>query len=504
MGSLKKIIFIMMMGVTSFLTLEVEAKEITIDYASDGLGVCFNKTTGAYINYFYSPSSSCSASTVKSDRVKYVTTDVGDEDEESKKAYCMDWDKAFDAGKTYVEDSTWDKKSKNALIAGMIVSNIAKDITKDSVGSDFRAQRYALIGATLNTYMAKAGVNDGTYNFYSKNSTVKKQVDFATKVYDKIKGTVSSTKITKPVFSYGGAAMSAVKNSKGEVQNYISQKITFSKVVDTYGYSTYGYSGTSGDGYKAVKVDYTLTGYAVNSSGTKLDNVTVEICQYYNSGKGGTCATSFKYEDLKTENGYAYFYLKLPKDVAEGTKARVVITGNNTSKYWTSGRYIVKGASNKYQRLIVRDSISVAREIKVRLTIPVSVKPEDPGVEYVYYDFLVEKIDEYGNDLSGANLQLYSLDKNNTKKILAESNGDFNFRTQLKFEKDKDTFKEYKYYVSEKSTPDGYVLIDKPIQINVGNSEAVCYNSSGEAVSYEFCEFENISMLVMMVMNIVN
>lgn len=391
----------------------------------------FNSSTGAY-------SAKQTNSNYERDCVKELT---GETDVDGKKAYCVEWEKQI-RDKSYQKNSSWNKNSKNAILAGIMIKNINGNYSGN--------EAYGMTAAALNTFFSKKYSYASSMNFYSTNDTIKKYYDGASKEYTD-NGYNTSTSIPQPTIS-GTSILDY--NSTGKY--YISKAIT-ATLTKEYG----------GD-----PVSYTIT---VNNQ--------AQICTT-STGKG--CSTS------KTVTGTSYkFYVKVHEAVVgAGTTIKVTINGENSSTYPSVLQYIGTTYANDTQKLIVPTSININRTTSqsYNLTIP----------DLQQHMIKVIKVDEYGNELPGSKLALYRGETTGTP-LKENSNGNAEIiYTSPKATTETDDFFNYDYFLVEKTSPNGYVLNNDIIKIEKGafsnSTTEKCYNTEGEDLQEtdsSRCDFEN-------------
>jgi len=393
--------------------------------------------------YFNSSTGSYSAKQINSN---YDVRDchkelTGETDVDGKKAYCVEWAKEI-RDKSYQKNSSWNKNSKNAILAGIIIENINKNYSGN--------EAYGMTAAVLNTFFSKKYSYASSMNLYSTNDNIKKYYDGASKEYTD-NGYNTSTSIPQPTIS--GTRMLDY-NSTGKY--YISKAIK-ATLTKEYG----------GD-----PVSYTIT---VNNQ--------AQICTT-STGKG--CSTS------KTVTGTSYtFYVKVHEAVVSaGRTIKVTINGENSSTYPSVLQYIGTTYANDTQKLIVPTIVSVNRTTSqsYNLTVP----------DLTQHMIKIIKVDEYGNELPGSKLALY---KDGTTGIPLKENINGNSEiiyTSPKATTETDDFFNHDYFLVERSSPNGYVLNNDVIAIEkeaLNNSTTeICYNTEGEElqkVDSSRCDFEN-------------
>ena len=367
----------------------------------------------------------------------------------SNPVYCVQWKLEFGGTTGYTLDAKWNSDSKNAVIAGMMIDSAQKAYSNEK-------EAYHMASALLNTFFNKVVKSSSSMNFYSTNSTIKKMYDQVLKDYEKV---VLSKKIAKPTFK---VTDSVLNYSSGTT--YISDKITLSGIKE--------YVGDNSD-----KVSY-----VISLSTTKGQ---AEICT---SANGTNCKNTVTFSGRKSDYP---FYVK-----ATGADANTVITinvkGSNDSSYSSSIRYSY--GSNK-QDLLEKKKIKVERSTRrsVQLTVPNINNHRIVGY----------KVDEDGELVTGASLEIYRDNPNVAGNLLASNQGGssmVSYTSPTVATSDDDFFK-HSYYLVEKSAPDGYALTSDNIQKNIyvydpnvnpnQNSEKCYYevNGSTQEADLERCNF---------------
>ena len=370
-------------------------------------------------------------------------------------AYCVQWQNHFGTKNSYQVVSSWDKNSKKAIIAGTII-----DIIDKKYNNNITTKAYALTGATLNTYFAKALSSNKSYNYYSANSSVKKIYDRAVAEYKNVN---LSKSISAPSLKVGDTVMSYSSGT-----TFISDKITLSGLKATVG-------GSSDN------VTYKI------SVATSAKNGTVTICKYAN-GTGCSANVSI----VGKSDDYS-FYVKAD-NVSSGDSVTVNVSGSNSSEYVSSILYRSTDTEAK-QDLIKKITIKVPRKVKksLQLAIPDLTK----------HKIAAYKIDENGDFLEGTSLSIYK-DDTSAGNLLASNNGSSSVSyTSPNVAVDDDDFFKHNYFLVESKTVDGYVLdssskskkiyaYDPKVDMNA-NVEKCYSHKEGEAIDadMERCNFSS-------------
>lgn len=367
-----------------------------------------------------------------------------------KYAYCTQLRKIISGLSDYTKDSSWKSNRKQAIISGMII----KEVNKKYSGID----AYATTVAVINTYFYKALNSSYSRNFYSTNKTIKSIYD---DVMNKYKNVVLSTSISKPSFKVTDSVLNYSSGS-----TYISDKITLSGLKEYVGEST-------------DKVSYVIS--------VKTSKGTASLCKNSN---GTSCTSTVNFSGRK---GDYPFYVKVT-GADDTSTVTINVKGSNSSKYPTSERYLKKDS----QTLIVGGDFDVNRSTSqsAQLTIP----------SLTNHKIIGYKVDESGELLSGASLEIYKDDATNKNNLLA-SNKDGNSKisyTSPTTATTDDGFFKHNYYLVEKSAPNGYVFDIKNNQTNIyiydpkvnpnSNSVKCYYNSEEDAakeVNVERCNFSS-------------
>ena len=359
---------------------------------------------------------------------------------EGSHAYCVEWGKNIKTT-IYARDGSWHETSKEAIVAGIIIDKInAKYLGLEAYGTT---------SAILNTHFSLSKNNAGSYNFYNKNTNIKNVYDAAVNEYNTYKVTTS---------------LPTIKTSYNETLNnlgnntYISDKITISNLEKTYGGNN-------------DSVSYAITA----DKGAK-------ICTNP-SGVESSCSTSLSITGKKSYD----FYIKV-NNVNPSEVIRVNITGNNNSTYPSSKLY--SGGSST-QKLITKTTTTLNRSTStsIQLTVP----------NLTNHTIQAKKVNEQGELLKGAVLEIYQDTPHQGKRLAYDtSSAVLTYTSKLVSAQDDDFFN-HDYYLVEKLAPNGYLLKNQTIKIEVSNNEnkTICYYNEGnnsdnsQVADNERCNFEN-------------
>ena len=415
---------------------------VKVTYDSPIKYICFNASTGDYLSHYTSTkygldAFACGANQ-NFDSVKYI--------DNGQQAYCVNLKKLVVAG-DYVVDETWKKDSKNAIMAGRIIQMLEEENLPPPVEHSYIAKELA-----VNTFFASEYVKDPNSTSFSK---FRKYVDGAANYYN-----------NNPVLlSHDMPKLTISINNNNKVMKYlddnkyVSEKITISGLVAEYG------------GKNTTYYDIEAKVYGTDTN--------VNLC----NGESGTdCVTKISKEN---SGDNVSFYLSIDKNKVNSSSSIVVsVIGRNESTYPTTVLY--KHATNgSSQKVIKRDSIDVHRVVSQNMTLSI------PNL--VNHQITAFKVDENGNSLNGATLELYK-DNTNASNLLKSNNGSGSSVTYVSpsaAESDEDFFK-HDYYLIEKSAPDGYAIVSEVTKFylkNSGNGTVTtqCYDSNGKIVDNVLC-----------------
>lgn len=403
------------------------AKAATVEVGQDAnkTYVCFNRKTGAFTEAA-SSASECKNQGYGQSSVKIINNDY---------AYCVNWKLKYKSDSKYEVVASWKDTSKNAIKAGFLINYIQE---VNSKGYD-KNKAYSNAAATLNTLFATDEKDSGSYDF-SSNNEFSSYLSEADKYYKEVKSYMTKT-LPKPTISVDG---NSVLNYDDGIKKYFSGKVTIGNLYKTYG----------GD---SDIVTYTLSVKAVNSS--------VSICSDAN---GKDC----KIGDvtISGENTHS-FYIFVDKDsVLDGEYITINIKGSNKSKYYSSVLYDDTIYENT-QKLIKLKELTYSRSTNN------SEKLLVPGLNSHWIH--AYKVDENGDNLEGATLEIYKDTVTGNPVASNRGNGyDVAYITPTVIEGE-DDFYNHDYWLVEKKAPSGYIIGADPIKIYTkgvgGGTGLVCY-----------------------------
>lgn len=439
-GSFITLIFLIMIYFSSGVSADTKVTASLGD-PDPRIRVCYNIKTGEYVKTYNDSNGSCGDGNGR-DTLKWIGDDY---------AYCVNWRLEY-GGPNYELNTTWKSNSKNAIMAGYVIDYInSQGFSKELA--------YAKTGATLNTLFAKAG-DSNSYNF-SKNTEFSGYLTRAENYY-------KTVKLSKNLPSISITASNSNLSYNESSKKYFSGKVTVSGLVKNYG----GEEDT---------VTYNIT--AKTSSGSD-----VNICT---SSKGTNCKTSITLTDRNTD--YSFYLFVEESKVKAGDTIEVKVNGSNASTYFTSILYNNLDYDNM-QKLLIKDDFSVSRSGTKSL---VFIVPDLNKHQIIAY-----KVNENGELLVGATLEIYKDDPSKEVNRLATNNGGGNKVTYTSPEvaEGDDDFFNHDYYLIERRAPDGYIYssVNKFYLKGTGaNNGVTCYYNGGSEsdemreVNIEYCNPSN-------------
>lgn len=445
---------LMIVGIVYSNDLVGAETKVTVKVDDPKVRVCYD-SNGKYINY-KTGNSKCESG--YGDVIKYIDDDY---------AYCVNWKLKFIDHYAYVLDESWKKDSKNAIMAGYIMNEVYQ--------KGYSAEKaYARTGATLNTLFATV-VKDVRWssgsNDFSKDSEIAGYIDGASKYYNSLK---LGTETPDVKIEVSGDTLN-YKGTDGTDGYYYSNKITVSGFKKSFGGSS---------------VNYVLT--AKTKDGTVLD-----ICT---DDRRESCLNTIPING-GVESSQIYYLFVDANKVDSTDVITFEVKSSNVSKYFSSLLY--KDSKNEEAQRVIRISehtVSRSNSNSATFSIP----------NLVGHQVSAYKVDEDGNEICGATLEIYRDDPTgaNANNRIATNKNDsdsddcrITYKTDSTTEGD-DDFYSHDYYLIERSAPDGFVLVDKVRHFyekdSLGSNDKMtltCVNSGGEKVDMEYCYPENYKFM---------
>ena len=451
---LKKYFGVVLIGVVLFSFFE-DVDAVTYTYDNNNTNVCFNRITGGYGGNYIKGTGSC-PSGYGVDAVKLI---------DGKYAYCIEWSLKI-CSKNYEVDPSWNKYSKQAIFAGMLMDHMEAHMDVMKVDA---YQKYQQVGAIMNAYFYRDIGSAASYNFYPNNLTIRN-------VYSTMMPYVNALQLSSTIPSPNFSVSSNLMNKVGDY--YVSNKIDLSGLYSTYG-GKFPYGG--------APVTYVLKAMAAGGK--------AEICT---DALGENCVESMKINPKSNDEKYN-FYVKVVAGgnttVTSGSLVTVNISVSNSSSYPTVVRYYNTDCSNS-QHLVTKDYVTINRNggISINLRIP----------DETNHRISVQKVDEHGQILEGASLAIYKDDVSVPSNLLVKNEDGFSEVSYVspKVSVGEDDFFNHSYYLVENRAPDGYVLpsmVTKIYDKEIGTSSGTtCYFNDGVesnvnqvTTDAERCNFEN-------------
>ena len=414
---------------------------LAVGATSSGPYLCWDKNTGDYRNVFWDYRQ-CLNNGYKTDQIKQIG---------GKNAYCVNWNISFANG-NYVIDSSLSKSDSRAIKAGYLINLV------NSKGFETN-KAYTLTSATLNTFFNMyMGTGTLSPNFYSTNASIKSYIDDANSYYSTVKlSNLPAINIT---------TSDKTLNYVNTTENYVSSKVTVSGMVAEYG---------------GNDVTYKIT--------TNKSDV-VKLCT---NSRGTNCQSSITLPNGTTE--YSFYVFVSADSVSSGNAISVTVSGENSSVYPSAVLY--RDTTYAYtQKLLVYDPLTYSRRQSKTVTFTV------PNL--VNHVIIGRKVNEYGDSLDGATLEIYRDDVSSNRNLLISNYGTGNSVEYISptLASNDDDFFEHDYYLVEKVAPLGYVLGSSVNKFYIkgtvsASSNESCYYNGGsdseesQAAELERCRFEN-------------
>lgn len=356
-------------------------------------------------------------------------------------AYCLQWRLSTIDGSKYTEYNSSSMTERNKFIAGYAIKLVEDDYP------DNEDLRHLYATEAVNCLFK---IN-GSVCYAKGNEYVTKAVEYVDKIEKLCEGTNTSGCLNNEEFKLSKSSSNL--SQIGTSSNFISKKVTLSGLLKSYGGDEFG-------------VTYKIT--ATSSSSNK-----VEICS---DASGTKCSGATV--TLNNKEGDYSFYVKVSNAVA-GSNVKIKVTASNgaTYPYGVAYKY-----TDNYQILMIKKEKQVSRGLSRTATFNVP--------DTAKYTITARKVDENGEDLTGASFSVYRVDKDvvdyskvDDKWNLLKSNQNgaatLNYLEEH-FTTDNEWFN-YQYCLRETSAPSGYIYnkdseLKNPLCVKVDNKNRTsCY-----------------------------
>ena len=373
-------------------------------------------------------------------------------------AYCIQLNKKI-PGKGYgYTASGADRYKKDSFVEAQIIK-IGK--SKYSGKTEYMNIQYA-----LNCYKKY----NGYYSGACSNSAVKSLISSAktqVNTYNYVSGQNTSKLPTITLSPEGGNTSGNRRmTASGTKNTYVSKKINLSGLVNKYGGESY-----------STEASYKVTATA------SAQGATAYICPSttYNSTN---CATTKTITGKTTDS----FYLVVLNGGVNGGSAKISVSGSNSSTYPAS--YLWKPSSTKYQRMVTYTTVKINRTASTSIMLEYSATTK--------YSASLVKLDENGEELSGASLRLYTSTNaagTEGKKTICEITGTATSCSKNNIDANDTTYgyKTGNYLCYEEiSAPTGYKKINStcsPNPINLEKSQTIYYKGENTISKEEYDKY---------------
>ena len=353
----------------------------------------------------------------------------------SIKAYCLQWSYSTSPNVTYnIYSDTSQLTDYNRYVAAKAIELI----NNDSNLSDDQKYTYStwVTNCVFKTYGSSCRSSWKGYQTY---------VEQATKAVSEMQlctGSNTNGCFNSGAFNFKIDGSNYTLNKLGSGNTFISSKITLTGMLASYG-------GTG-------------TEYNISISSCPGDSCSICTDQW-----GNNCVNS----KTITDSGDDYsFYVKVNN--GQASKAvKIKATGKNSATYPYT--YVYYYSSNT-QKLAITEDYTVSRDVSKSLSLSVPAE----------HTVTATKVDENGEDLTGAQFEIYRTNDSGTKETLAKSDGKSSVSyTEIN---DVNNWSNYSYCFVETESPSGYVLSEsdqKPfcIKPKAGVSSSTCYKKDGDS-----------------------
>lgn len=370
-------------------------------------------------------------------------------------AYCIQLNKKV-PGKGHKFTSAWSRYTTDSFVAAQIVK-IGKE--KYSGKTEYMNIQYA-----LNCYKKY----NGYYSGMCSNSKIKSLISSAKNQVNTYKFVSGKSTDTLPKITLspegGNTSGNRIMTVSGTKNTYVSKKMNLSGLVNKYG----------GDSY-STQASYQVTATA-SVTGAKA-----YICPSA-SYDATNCVTSKTITGKEKDS----FYIVVLNGGVNGGTAKISVKGTNSSTYPAS--YLWKPSNSKYQRMVTYTSVKVSRTQSTSITLSYTKANR--------YSASLIKLDENGEELSGASLRLYTATNEAgtaNKKTLCEITGNSTScsKTDLTATDDTYGYKTGSYLCYEEiAAPSGYIKINTHCApINLTDTKNYYYKGQEEISKEEYNKY---------------
>lgn len=363
-------------------------------------------------------------------------------------AYCIQMNRKVPANGYTGYSSGWSRYKYDSFVSAQIIK-----IGREKYSGK---NEYLYIQEALNCFKTYNGYYSGACG----NSKIKNLISSAkeaVKTYNYESGKSTST---LPSISFASDNSRLTRNSNGV---YVSKAVNLNGMVATYGGSS------------------DKTTYIVNVTSSVGTAYMCPSTTYNND-----CKTSVTIDNGKLDA----FYVVVLNGGNNGGKVTLKASGSNSSNYPAS--YLWKAANSNYQRMVTYTDVDINRSIDTTMNFNYSA----PST----YEASLEKVDENGNLLKGANLVLYTAkDEAGTDKIkdICTISGDSSSCSKKNLIVGDGNGYENNNYLcyEEKNSPNGYKKINKTkcSKIILGATVSYYYNGDDAITEGEYNKYNGSS-----------